>query len=116
MGEVIQAVIADLVARRVKHPDLQGVILSFVSVEVTPDLAHAKVAVSILGDEAQATAAMEALERVEPYLHRELGKQLHIRRVPRLHFTRDESMAEAARITTLLRDVARADGRDLPTP
>lgn len=116
MGDVIQAAIADLVNRRVKHPNLQGVILSFVSVEVTPDLAHAKVAVSVLGDEAQATAAMAALERVEPYLHRELGKQLHIRRVPRLHFVRDDSMAEADRITTLLRDVARADGRDLPTP
>ncbi|TAK74818.1 MAG: 30S ribosome-binding factor RbfA [Dehalococcoidia bacterium] len=116
VGDVIQATIADLVNRRVKHPDLQGVILSFVSVEVTPDLAHAKVAVSILGDETQTTAAMAALDRVEPYLHRELGKQLHIRRVPRLHFVRDDSMAEADRITTLLRDVARADGHDLPTP
>lgn len=113
---MIQAAIADLVSRRVKHDGLQGVILSFTSVEVTPDLAHAKVGVSILGDEAQAETAMNALERVEPFLHRELGKQLHIRRVPRLHFTRDDAMAEADRITTLLRDVARADGRDLPTP
>ncbi len=109
-------VIADLVNRRVKHPDLQGVILSFTAVEVTPDLAHARVGVSVLGDEEQTAAAMNALERVEPFLHRELGKQLHIRRVPRLHFTRDGSMAEADRITTLLRDVAQADGRDLPTP
>jgi len=99
----------------VKHPDLQGVILSFTSVSVTPDLAHAEVGVSILGDEAEAEAAMDALARVEPYLHRELGKQLHIRRVPRLHFKRDETMAEADRITSLLRDVARADGRELPS-
>ncbi len=113
---MLQAAIADLVNRRVKHPALQGVILSFTGVEVTPDLAHAKVGVSVLGDEEQAEAAMEALGRVEPFLHRELGKQLHIRRVPRLHFTRDARMAEADRITSLLRDVARSDGRDLPTP
>lgn len=112
---MIQAAIADLVARRVKHPDLQGIILSFTSVEVTPDLAHAKVGVSVLGDEVAAQAALDALARVEPFLHRELAKQMHIRRVPRLHFTRDETMAEADRITSLLRDVARADGRDLPS-
>lgn len=113
MSDVIQTAIAELVTRRVKHSDLEGVLLSFTSVDVSPDLAHARVTVSVYGDAAERKKVLAALHVVEPFLHRELGKQLHIRRVPRLHFESDDSMAEADRITGIMRDVAHAEGRDL---
>ena len=117
----MQVVLADLVQRRVKDPQLHEAMFSFVSVEVSPDLSHANVRVSVLvspdqaGDQSGAEAkasVIAALTRSEPFLHREMGKELHMRRVPRLHFILDESIEEADRMTTLMRDVARSEGRD----
>ena len=108
----MQAVLADLVRRRVKNPDLTESIFSFAAVEVSPDLSHAKVRVSVLGDDATKQRVMDALVRSEPFLHREMGHELHLRRVPRLTFILDESIEEAERLTTLMRDVAHAEGRE----
>jgi ribosome-binding factor A len=113
VGDLVQTVLADLIRRRVKHPALQDVMLSITRVEVSPDLAHAKVHVSVLGDDALRAAAIEGLEHSEPFLHRELAHQVHLRRVPRLHFEIDRTMEEADRLTALMRDVARSEGREL---
>jgi ribosome-binding factor A len=79
---------------------------------VSADLAHARVHVSVMGDEEQKAAVMAALERSEHFLHRLLGRELHIKRVPRLHFLLDESMEEADRLTAMMRDIARSEGRE----
>jgi ribosome-binding factor A len=100
------------VNRRAKDPGLHDAIFSFSGVEVAPDLSHARVRVSVLGDGDQKRQVIEALRRSAPFLHRELVKQLHIKRVPNLHFDLDESMEEADRITSLMRDIARSEGRD----
>lgn len=112
MGDVIQSVLAELVTRRAKDPGLHEAIFSFVAVDVSPDLWHARVHVSVLGDAEQKAKVLEALHRSTPFLHRELTRELHIKRVPQLDFELDESIEEADRITTLMRDIARAEGRD----
>ncbi|MEX2446824.1 MAG: 30S ribosome-binding factor RbfA [Dehalococcoidia bacterium] len=117
VGDLIQTVLADIVRLRVKDPGLTDAIFSFASVEVSPDLAHAKVRVSVLttdedGAEAAKASVLAALTRSEPYLQREMGKELHMRRIPRLQFVLDESMEEGSRMMALLRDVARSEGRE----
>jgi ribosome-binding factor A len=109
----VREVLADLVTRRVKDPDLLDALFSFTNVEVSPDLGHAKVFVSVMGDEEQKGVIIEALRRSEPYLHREMGRQLHIKRVPHLRFHLDESMEEADRLTAMMREIARSEGREL---
>lgn len=109
----MREVLADLVARRVKDPDLRDALLTFTNVEVSPDLGHAKVFVSVMGDEEQKRLVVDALRRSEPYLHREMGRQLHIKRVPHLRFQLDKSMEEADRLTAMMRDLARSEGREL---
>ena len=104
--------LAELVHRRVKDPDVLEALFSFVSCEVSPDLSHARVHVSVLGDATDKERVLAGLTRAEAFLHRELGHELHLRRVPRPHFILDESIEEADRMTTLLRDVARSEGRD----
>jgi ribosome-binding factor A len=113
VGDLVQSVLADLIRRRVKHPALQNVMVSLTRVEVSPDLAHAKVHVSVLGDEELREEVLEGLRHSEGFLHRELTKQVHLRRVPRLEFVHDRSMEEAERLTGLMRDVARTEGREL---
>ena len=104
--------LAELVQRRVKDPDVAEAMFSFVFVEISPDLSHARVHVSVLGDATDKERVLNGLARAEPFLHRELGKELHIRRVPRPHFILDESIEEADRMTNLLRTVAHDEGRE----
>ena len=109
--------LADLVRLRAKDPGLTGAIFSFSAVEVSPDLALANVRVSVLTDDGEGAevakaSVIAALERSEPFLHREMGKELHLRRVPRLRFFLDESIEQADRMTTLMRDLAHAEGRE----
>ncbi|MDA0302561.1 MAG: 30S ribosome-binding factor RbfA [Chloroflexi bacterium] len=112
LGDQIQSVLAELVRRRVKDPDVAEAMFSFVFVDISPDLSHARVHVSVLGDSTDKERVLAGLGRAEAFLHRELGKELHIRRVPRPHFILDESIEEADRMTQLLRDVAHNEGRE----
>lgn len=104
--------LAELVQRRVKDSELDGALFSFVLVDVSPDLSHARVHVSVLGDDADKKRVIAGLTRAESFLHRELGHELHLRRVPRPHFVLDETIEEADRMTNLLRDVAKSEGRE----
>lgn len=128
IGGQLQAELAELLLREVKHPALVGIMLSITQVEVSADLSRASVHVSLLGADAVHTdtvdtavmdvdaveaEVMEALARTEPFLHRTLVKRLRMRRVPRLRFFADHSLAEADRLTHLMREVARSEGRTL---
>ena len=113
VGDLLQGEIAELLQRRVKHPVLADAMISITHVDVAADLATARVHVSVIGTEDETEPVMEALAQTEPYLHRELVKRLHIKRVPRLRFLYDDSIAEADRLSSLMREVARAEGREL---
>lgn len=113
VGDLVQSVLADLIRRRVKHPALTSVMVSITRVEVSPDFARAKVHVSVLADDETRADAMEALRHSESFLYRELKHEVHLRRVPRLEFIEDRSMEEADRLTAMMRDVAKSEGRDL---
>ena len=106
VDDLIQSEVADLLRRHVKHPALADVMLSITRVETSPDLQSARIFVSIMDDTADATEIHEALERTEPFMHRELGKRLHMRRIPHLKFILDRSIAEGERIASILREVA----------
>ena len=117
VNDLVQSELAELLRRRVKHPVLADAFLSITRVEVTPDLSAARVHVSVMegadgADGADdAAEVLDALERSAPFLHRELVKRIRIKRVPRLRFVLDESIAEADRMSVLMRDLARAEGR-----
>lgn len=112
VADQLQEEIADLLHREVKHPALADVMVSITQVEPTSDLRTARVHVSVLGPPEQATEVLEALERSEPFIHRTLVRRLHMRRVPRLRFLLDDSIAEGSRMSALMRGLARDEGRE----
>ncbi len=119
VGDLLQAEIAELLHRHVKHPALVDAIISITRVVVSADFSRARVHVSVMSGEAvggdveqDEATVIEALERTEPYLHRELVSRLRMRRVPRLRFIADRSIAEGDRIGAMLRGVARSEGRE----
>jgi ribosome-binding factor A len=105
VDDLIQAEVAELLQRQVKHPDLQDVMLSITRVETSPDLQSARVFVSVMDDSLDPRTIQAALEHTEPFIHRELGRRLHMRRIPRIRFILDRSIAEGDRIAALLRGV-----------
>lgn len=76
--------------------------ISVSDVEISRDLAHAKVFVTALIGE-QGPAAVKALKAIAPELRFQLGKAVRMRHVPELHFFYDDSVDKGERIDALLR-------------
>ena len=96
-----------LLAREVHDPGIGFVTLT--RVQVTPDLQQARVFYTALGDDKARTNTARALERAAPFLRRQIGARLRLRRVPELTFIYDESIAGQDRIEQLLNEIrARA--------
>jgi ribosome-binding factor A len=104
VAEAIREAVAMFLAEGVKDPRVTGLV-TVTGVEVTRDLRHAKVHVSILGTETEKTATMEGLQSVAGYLRAKLGRTLRLRVTPELDFRYDASIAHAARIDSLLEQI-----------
>jgi ribosome-binding factor A len=80
------------------------------AVRMTPDLRKARVWVSVLGDEEERSATMEALRHAGPHLRTVLGQEVRLRYLPQLEFLEDESAIQGARIDEILRSDTSPDG------
>ena len=98
--------LATLVQREVKDPGVGFVSIS--DVEVTRDLAHARVYVTVF-EEDKAQASIQALKRASGYLRRRLGQELRIRTVPELHFFHDDSVETGSRMDQLIASAVASD-------
>lgn len=102
--------LASLIRAELKDPDVGFVSLS--DVEVTRDLAHARVFVTVFETE-RAAASVRALNKAAGYLRRRLGQEMRIRSVPELHFVHDASVETGERMDRLI-DAAIASDRTGP--
>jgi ribosome-binding factor A len=110
VGEQIRGELATLLAREVHDPGIGFVTLT--RVVVTPDLQQARVMYTVLGDDKARTASARALERATPFLRRQIGSRLRLKRTPDLKFVYDESVAGQDRIEQLLKEIHSADQPD----
>jgi ribosome-binding factor A len=111
IGEQLQRELAGLIRDDVRDPRVGMVTVS--AVDVTRDLAHAKVFVAVLGGDAEQTAeTVEALNNAAGYLRKLLGQRLRLRTVPALHFHYDESFDRGARLSQLIDQAVSRDERD----
>ena len=108
IGERIQAELARLIRENLRDPRVGFVTLT--GVEVSGDLRHAKIFISVLGDGLEDT--LHALEHATPFLKRELGRTAGLKYTPTLRFLEDRSIRGARRIEDLLDEIA--DDRDRP--
>ena len=105
VDHLLQEEISAVIQREVHDPRVGFVTIT--SVETAPDLRHATVYVSIIGDATQRKATMEALGRAMPFVRHHLGK-LHLKRIPQLHLREDDSAQRGTRVMRLL-DQAEAE-------
>ena len=107
IGETVRQVVAEVLSREVRDPRVGFVTVT--AVEVSGDLSHAKVLVSVMGDDADKARAMEGLKSASGFLRTRLTKALSTRTVPELHFEIDRGLEHAARINALLADIKHED-------
>ncbi|HKJ18181.1 MAG TPA: 30S ribosome-binding factor RbfA [Xanthomonadales bacterium] len=99
--------LATLVQREVKDPRVGFVSIS--DVEVTRDLAHARVYVTVF-EEDKAKESIKALKHAAGYLRRRLGQELRMRSIPELHFFHDDSVETGTRMDELIANAVGSDG------
>jgi ribosome-binding factor A len=98
--------LARLIQMEVKDPEVGFVSLS--DVEVSRDLAHAKVFITVFESE-KADSSLKALKRASGYLRHRLGQEMHIHSVPELHFHHDSSVETGQRMDSLIDAAVAAD-------
>lgn len=94
-----------MILRDLSDPRLTG-LPSITRVEVTEDLAMAKVFVSIMGTEGKQTAALNALKHSAGMMRTQLTKMMNMRQVPYLEFRLDENLKKEIAVLETLRKVA----------
>jgi ribosome-binding factor A len=115
VAEAIREAVAMFLAEGVKDPRITGLV-TVTGAQVTRDLGHAKVFVSVLGSDVERAATFEGLASLATHLRSRLGRQLRLRIAPEITFLADESIAYAARIETLLSQVKQTSAPESAPP
>ena len=103
----IRQVITEALSREIRDPRVGFVTVT--GVLVTNDLSHARVAVSVGGDEAEKARALQGLQSAAGFLRSRAARALTTRTVPELHFELDKGVEHAARIEELLESIRREE-------
>ncbi|MCA1561051.1 MAG: 30S ribosome-binding factor RbfA [Acidobacteria bacterium] len=103
VGDQIRAELSDLLAREVSDPGIG--FLTVTRVEVTADLQHARVYYTTLGDEKGRRETARALGRANPFLRRQIGRRVRLKRVPELEFHFDHTIERQDRIERILQEI-----------
>jgi ribosome-binding factor A len=102
VNEAVREVLSVAINNDLKDPRIGFVTVT--SVDTTPDLRHAHVYVSVLGDEQRRAESLLGLQSSHGFLQARLGSELRLRHTPRLEFHYDDSAERGQRISELLRD------------
>jgi len=103
VADQLRSELAELLAREVHDPGIGFVTLT--RVHVSPDLQQARVFYTALGHEPARRRSARALGRAAPFLRRQIGSRLRLKRVPELVFIWDESIAGQDRIEQILNEL-----------
>jgi ribosome-binding factor A len=120
LDELLREEISAVIARDLDDPRVGFVTVT--DVEVAPDLAHARVWVSIIGDDETRRTSLRALSRAMPFVRQRLGR-LRLKKIPQLHVQLDTTAERGTRLLRILDDIGRgrepsdeARTETLPTP
>jgi len=104
VGDQIREELSAMLARGEVHDPKIGFI-TLTRVQVSPDLQIAHVYYTSLGDAAARKDTQKALDRATPFLRRQIGSRVQLRRVPEIDFRFDESIAHQDRIEQILQEL-----------
>jgi ribosome-binding factor A len=113
VGEEMQRILGEVIQYELKDPRVG--FATVVGVDVSADLQHAKVRVSVMGDDATRDEAVEGLNRAKGFMRRRVAQELrHMRTVPELHIELDTSLDYSIHIEEVLRRAAEERAANPP--
>ena len=113
VADEIQRILGATIQEELKDPRVG--FATVVAVDVSPDLQHATVRVSVMGDDEQRKETMAGLNSAKGFLRKRVAEEMrHLRFTPDLHFKLDTSLDYSLRIDDVLRDVARERAENPP--
>ena len=108
VGDLLLKELAEVLLRKVRDPRLADITLT--GVRVSPDLRHARVFYSLVGDDERKAEAGAGLASATGFVKRELSKRLQLRRIPDIEFCFDSSLEYGSHIDRLLTELEGSDG------
>jgi len=109
LRELIREEVSEIIHRSLKDPRIG--FASVTDVELSSDLRHAKIYVSVLGGEQERQRTMEALQSAVGFVRTELAKRIRIYRAPEIQFRLDRSIERGTRVMELLREISQGPSR-----
>lgn len=100
VNRALRQVLGDAITQDLKDPRVGFVTVT--AVDVSPDLRHARVHVSVLGDEAARVATLEGLRAAHGFLQGRIAHELRLKNTPNLAFAMDDSAERGLRISQLI--------------
>lgn len=106
ISEEVKKEISNIIQNEIKDPRLPSLV-SIIACNVSKDLTHAKVYISVLGDEEEKKNALKALKSAAGFIRRELGQRVQLRCTPEIHFELDNSIEHGIYMNKLLDEVKK---------
>lgn len=107
VDEAVREVLSEAIATALQDPRVGFVTVT--SVKTSPDLRHARVYVSVLGDEHERAGSLEGLRSAHGFLQGAIASQLSLKHTPALTFEYDPSVDRGMRISELIDQVLPRD-------
>lgn len=107
IAELIRHSTAEFLTSNVRDPRIGFVTVT--GVDVSPDLSHATVRVSVMGSEEEKAKSLEGLGSAARFLRAQLSRELRLRTSPELHFVLDRGLEHAQRIDRVLKELKEGD-------
>jgi ribosome-binding factor A len=102
VAELIKREVSQMLLHDIKDERVGSGMISVTDVDVSGDLQHAKIFVSIYGTEEAKVATMEGLQSATGYVRSQLGKRVNLRRTPEVIFVEDASLERGMRVLSLI--------------
>ena len=114
LNSLLTEVLSDVIRKDVDNPHVSEFV-SVTSVDITSDLHHAKVYVSVIGSQQEKTDTLSALQSASKYISMLASKKVVMRYFPSLTFKLDETVEKQIKIDTILQEIKQADEKKLRT-
>jgi len=111
MSVEIKRMLSAIIQDHIKDPRIDFTTVSITRVDVPQDISHARVYISIMGDEEKQKATMQILQKAKGFMRSELAQGLQIRHAPELELRLDKSIEQGIKISALLESLHQEEAQ-----
>lgn len=112
MSEEVRRIVSQIFQEEIKDPRIDQTAISLTRVDLSNDLSHARINISVLGDESKQIDTINAIKAAKGYIRSELAQRLKVKHAPEIDFILDKSIEHGIRIATILDELKEDKGSE----